>query len=167
MMLLSKEIEEVSAKIGRSCGDCTLCCTLLAVDALSKPARVPCQHECKPSPPVRTPTGERVKIGGCGIYKDRPQACRDFTCAWLVNKSIPDYWYPHLSRMLIDFSVPKVGPPVMRIHVHPDSAMRWREEPFASDVAKWTRWADAKKLRLAILSGSVVELVHSEMNSSN
>jgi len=53
---------------GRECGTCTACCTVLAVAELQKPARWACDH---------------VDCASCGIYEQRPQACRDFNCAWL------------------------------------------------------------------------------------
>ena len=52
----------------RECGTCTACCTVLAVAELNKPMRWACDH---------------VTCAGCGIYEKRPQACRDFDCAWL------------------------------------------------------------------------------------
>jgi hypothetical protein len=53
---------------GRECGACTVCCTVLAEVELKKPMRCACDH---------------VERGGCGIYANRPQGCRDFHCLWL------------------------------------------------------------------------------------
>ena len=53
---------------GRECGTCTVCCTVLAIAEMNKPMRWACDH---------------VTCTGCGIYEKRPQACRDFDCAWL------------------------------------------------------------------------------------
>lgn len=52
----------------RACGDCTACCTLLAVTELSKPSRRACDH---------------VGREGCAIHADRPASCRAFHCLWL------------------------------------------------------------------------------------
>jgi hypothetical protein len=52
----------------RTCGDCTACCTVLAVDELKKPMRWACEH---------------IVCHGCRIYDTRPQGCRDFDCLWL------------------------------------------------------------------------------------
>lgn len=49
------------------CGTCTLCCTLLTVKDIDKPAGMECEH-C---------TGD-----ACSIYDERPQGCRDFCCAY-------------------------------------------------------------------------------------
>ncbi len=56
---------------GRSCGDCTACCTVLAVHELGKPMRWACDH---------------VSCAGCRVYKIRPQSCRDFHCQWLLGE---------------------------------------------------------------------------------
>ena len=55
----------------RSCGDCTLCCTVLRVDALRKLGGVACAA---------------VSARGCTIYERRPQICRGYRCLWLQGK---------------------------------------------------------------------------------
>lgn len=55
----------------RRCGDCSACCTPLAIIELRKPARVPCPHLV---------LGE--ERGGCGIYDQRPASCASYVCAW-------------------------------------------------------------------------------------
>ena len=92
------------------CGECTLCCTLCAVEDIKKPAGVECVN-CSDK---------------CDIYEDRPQGCRDFNCAYLqmdkVNIALrpdncgvvfekmtdtkvlgmlgPDREYPHAKRQI-------------------------------------------------------------------
>ena len=62
----------------RSCGDCTACCTLAAVEELGKPEFSRCSN-----------LGDR-----CDIYDDRPQSCRDWGCMWyhgyLEDRDRPD-----------------------------------------------------------------------------
>ena len=65
---------------GRTCGECTACCTSLGVEELSKPLWQRCEHVCE---------------AGCAIYPDRPRSCHDFTCLWLhgffgLDKHRPD-----------------------------------------------------------------------------
>ena len=60
------------AGAGRDCGACSLCCTLLRVDELSKRGGVDCLHQ-RPE-------------GGCGIYAERPGICRAYRCAWLQGR---------------------------------------------------------------------------------
>jgi Fe-S-cluster containining protein len=55
----------------RKCGACTFCCTAAGINDLQKPPAVRCSH--------------LVRGGRCGIYAERPGACREFTCAWLMG----------------------------------------------------------------------------------
>jgi hypothetical protein len=53
----------------RVCGGCTLCCKVIPVEELGKPAGKRCQH---------------VRSGkGCSIYASRPWSCREWSCLWL------------------------------------------------------------------------------------
>jgi hypothetical protein len=69
----------MAAAIGKSCGDCTLCCAVLEIEELKKPAGPKC-GDC----------GE----AGCRIYADRPQVCRDFECEWLMSRQLPANFRP-------------------------------------------------------------------------
>jgi hypothetical protein len=53
--------------LNRSCGSCTLCCKLLPVKGVDKPAHTRCQHQFS---------------GGCRIYSTKPQECSDWSCVW-------------------------------------------------------------------------------------
>ena len=84
----------------RSCGTCTLCCEILKIrrGPVKKPAYVPCVH---------------CKIGsGCTIHESRPDVCRDFSCAYLLNidpedrppaevSFVPKYRETFLGKLLI------------------------------------------------------------------
>jgi hypothetical protein len=74
----------------RSCGDCTLCCKVMAIEELAKPASFWCPH-CKPG-------------RGCLIYPDRPAECRSFSCLWLVNDQLDLRWKPNKSRLVLTTS---------------------------------------------------------------
>jgi hypothetical protein len=51
--------------------ECTLCCRLMDVDELDKPADKWCEH---------------CQVGtGCRIYEDRPKTCRGWSCQWLAR----------------------------------------------------------------------------------
>ena len=56
----------------RTCGDCTLCCQVLDIPELTKPAGRLCVHA----------------NAGCNIYPDRPEPCRTFTCGWLATPAL-------------------------------------------------------------------------------
>ena len=53
----------------RACGPCSLCCTVLRVDALQKLGGVDCVHQ--------------RAAGGCAIHPRRPDVCRAYRCLWL------------------------------------------------------------------------------------
>ncbi len=52
----------------RDCGGCNICCTVMRVAALDKPAGVRCAHQTDQ---------------GCGIYQSRPDPCRAWFCMWV------------------------------------------------------------------------------------
>jgi hypothetical protein len=53
----------------RECGTCTLCCKLLPVLELKKPANALCVHQ--------------TLRKGCSIYAKRPLSCTVWRCKWL------------------------------------------------------------------------------------
>jgi len=69
----------------RTCGDCTLCCTLTYVSELNKPERVTCEHCDK----------------GCRIYDGRPVACASYQCAWLAGE-MSDAMRPDKSHVMVE-----------------------------------------------------------------
>lgn len=82
---------------GRSCGECDQCCTIMAIkDTLNKPNYTPCQHLN-----VLNPEGH------CGIYEDRPAACKGFKCLWLSGDFGRDIDRPDkLGLMAVAFEAP-------------------------------------------------------------
>jgi hypothetical protein len=59
----------------RTCGDCTLCCTVLGVDELQKPPGTSCQHLLQIGQVGEAPQG-------CSIYGQHPESCRAYACLW-------------------------------------------------------------------------------------
>jgi len=72
----------------RECGECTLCCRLLPVPQLDKPAGARCPHQRHSC--------------GCAIYADRPNSCRLWVCRWLINDDTGDLRRPDRSHYVID-----------------------------------------------------------------
>ena len=70
----------MTAALGKSCGDCTMCCSALEIEEFHKPAGPACAH-CAPG-------------GGCAIYATRPKLCRDFECEWLTSRTLPRQFRP-------------------------------------------------------------------------
>jgi len=89
----------------RTCGECTLCCKLSAIQDLPKPAWSLCQF---------------CKNNSCAVYSTRPKSCRDFTCSWLVDQNIPDNLRPDKIHMYATSG----GEHIVNIRVdndHPDA----------------------------------------------
>ena len=70
---------------GRTCGECTACCRVPAIEVLAKPAGVLCRHN----------TGE-----ACGIYQDRPEPCVRWYCLWRKIGALPDALRPDRSGVM-------------------------------------------------------------------
>jgi hypothetical protein len=93
-----KMVEDADGKVtitfdnvgtGRQCGDCNLCCKLLPIPPLHKPAGVRCQHS---------------RHKGCTIYKDRPMACRTWSCRWLADPLTKRMPRPDRCHYVIDMT---------------------------------------------------------------
>jgi hypothetical protein len=71
----------------RKCGSCTLCCKLVPVPELEKPAGQRCEHQ---------------RSTGCRIYPRRPGSCRFWNCRWLANADAADLSRPDRAHYVID-----------------------------------------------------------------
>jgi hypothetical protein len=102
----------------RQCGSCSQCCKVMQVPGI-KPDHAWCPHV-------------RDNKHGCKIYKDRPQPCMDFRCAWLMDETFKDYWQPNKCKIVIDV---KLEPQrIVLFVVDPDYPLRWRDEPWFSEI---------------------------------
>jgi hypothetical protein len=75
----------------RQCGDCQLCCKLLPVKSLDKPAGQRCQHQSH--------------ARGCKVYARLARVspeCRLWNCRWLVEDDTADLRRPDRSHYVID-----------------------------------------------------------------
>jgi hypothetical protein len=97
-----------------------MCCKLVAVHELAKPAQEWCGN---------------CEIGvGCNIYEQRPGDCRTFYCGWLLDARISDAWRPLDCKMVVKFEPKRIV-----IHVDKDRKDQWRKEPFHSQIRAWAR----------------------------
>lgn len=72
----------------RECSGCTLCCRLLPLEELRKPANKRCSHQ---------------RFGkGCAIYKRRPASCALWSCRWLLEDDTADLKRPDRAGYVID-----------------------------------------------------------------
>jgi hypothetical protein len=104
----------------RGCDGCTLCCKVMAIRGLNKPADSWCQH-CE----IAT---------GCTIYAERPAGCRTFNCRYLLDPALGEEWKPSVSKLVI---VP--GGDRVLVHVDHEHPEAWRREPYYSIIKQWSR----------------------------
>ena len=72
----------------RACGDCQLCCKIVPVKEIGKPANQRCPHQ-------------KFKVG-CAIYAKRPHSCRMWSCAWLALEAAAPLRRPDRTHYVID-----------------------------------------------------------------
>ena len=105
----------------KHCGDCSLCCKIMAIPELNKPKDSWCDHV--------------IRKRGCGIYESRPHSCRAFKCLWLQDPRLPPEWKPDKSKFVM------VGDSRTELVVHVDSSSpgAWRGEPYLSGLRAMAR----------------------------
>ena len=111
---------------GRSCGSCTLCCKVLGIVELAKPADKWCPH---------------CDIGkACRIYDTRPPSCRTFHCLWLADDRIGDHWKPDRSKIVIR---PGWNGNSLEVRCDPGHPGAWRKEPYHAELMQMVMTARA------------------------
>lgn len=83
-MTLAEQRKEVKERFGRpmaegrTCGRCSVCCTVWGVPEIGKGKREVCRYN--------------TRGGHCGIYAERPERCRGYECLWRLG------WEDHADR---------------------------------------------------------------------
>ena len=110
-----------------------MCCKVMAIDALEKPAGVWC-GDCTPGK-------------GCGVYDSRPSACRVFRCAWLADPTMAVEYRPDKTKVVMEFDGKRLV-----AHCDPDAPTAWRREPVFSGLkALATRhWRTERQVVVAL-----------------
>ena len=132
----------------RICGQCSLCCKIMSVP------EVKADHSwCPHAAPGK----------GCGIYPQRPAPCRKFHCEWLRDAAFGEHWYPARAKIVVSS---KDNPPLIMFIVDPAYPMRWREEPWFSDIKRiaanghrgnaWTTVVVIKDQQIPIVRGAAL-----------
>jgi Fe-S-cluster containining protein len=98
---------------GRSCGSCGLCCKVMPVQALNKPAGQWCVHA--------------VPGSGCAVHADRPSACRSFFCAWRLDPNLGPEWKPEASRFVLSADPARRA---LMVTVDPGMPLAWKRAPY-------------------------------------
>jgi Fe-S-cluster containining protein len=105
---------------GRSCGSCSLCCKVLPVRELDKPAGRWCIHA--------------VPGSGCAAHAVRPSACRQFFCAWRLDSNLGPEWQPEVCRFVLALDPARQALMVM---VDPGRPLAWKREPYYSRLKQF------------------------------
>jgi hypothetical protein len=128
---------------GRECGDCTLCCKVMAIEELAKPVNAWCPH-CKPG-------------RGCLIYASRPVECRSFACVWLVNDLLEEHWKPSRSKLVLTTS--EDG---LEVRCDPGFPDAWHKQPFRSELREWAISGEPLDMTVVVIVGQRMILVTPE-----
>lgn len=142
----------------RKCNECTLCCRLLPVLEVQKPANTTCRHQCSK---------------GCRVYRtDKwPLSCGLWSCRWLTDESLP-LQRPDRTHYVID-PIPDFieinGAPVGVVQIWVDPRFpKAHQDP---QLREWlvSRFRDFKNQQLALIrfdSYKAIVLFPPESNSS-
>jgi hypothetical protein len=104
----------------RECGTCSLCCKVIGIAALDKPAGKWCPHFAKGV--------------GCSVYADAPAECRHFQCYWLRGTLKGDEWKPDRCKMVVWANKPDR----IIIDVENEFPNAWRREPYYRQIKAWS-----------------------------
>jgi hypothetical protein len=126
----------------RTCGSCTLCCKVMQVDALGKPAGKWCPH-CAPG-------------RGCKIYETRPQECRTFNCAWIMDARLGPHWKPEKCKFLL---IAKSDGSEIEVRCDSGFPTAWRVAPYYAQILQWAREVAALEGTLIVYVGRSGTLV--------
>jgi hypothetical protein len=124
----------------RTCGDCTLCCKVMAIEQLAKAISSWCPH-CRPG-------------RGCLIYANRPAECRTFSCLWLVNDQLDRYWKPSKSKLVLTTSEDGI-----EVRCDPGFPDAWRKEPFRSEIRQWAISGETHDVTVVVIVGQRMTLI--------
>jgi uncharacterized protein len=97
---------------GKACGTCSMCCKILEIEELKKPAGPYCPN-CK--------VGE-----GCGIYHSRPDVCRDYECLWKTDRTLSPQLRPDRSGTIL---MEDADSEQYQAVCDPDKPLAWRNNP--------------------------------------
>jgi hypothetical protein len=134
--------------MSKSCGECGMCCKLLAIQALDKPAGAWCGH---------------FKRGaGCGVYDERPPACRGFICLWLDSEKLDEAWRPDRAKFLM---YTEKGGQRLNVIVDPNHPGAWKREPYYRRIKAMSELAlDGRELVVCIGDRRIVVFPHEDVD---
>jgi hypothetical protein len=119
---------------GRSCGSCTLCCKLMFVPELNKPADVMCSYAA---------AGK-----GCTIHERRPGFCHQYFCGWRLDPNIDALWKPEISGFLLSINL-YYG--ALMVMVDPERPLAWKMQPYHGRLREWSARAFKENKRIVAM----------------
>lgn len=102
----------------KSCGDCGLCCKLMGVAELDKPAGKWCAHF--------------RRARGCDAYDVRPASCRAFNCTWLLAEGLGEDWKPSVCGFLMHADAGR-----LIVECDPARPHAWRAPRHRAGLERW------------------------------
>lgn len=114
----------------RQCGDCSLCCTVMAVGEINKPENVKCS--------------KLTTMGRCSIYSTKPASCTSYQCLWLAG-AMPEELKPSRSRIVADTGS---SGNIVVMHVSPYDRGAWNKPA----VKRWIE-SIADRIMVIVLCG--------------
>jgi hypothetical protein len=130
----------------RACGTCSLCCKVLNISELAKPAGQWCTH-CRPGK-------------GCGIHATRPFVCRGFYCEWMISKGLGPEWRPEQAKFaLFKTNSGTNGGRRLTAHVDPGYPAAWRRSPYYENFKAWAVQAVQKTPEMDLVDVMIGERV--------
>jgi hypothetical protein len=105
---------------GRACGSCTLCCKVVGVLEIDKPAGVWCPH-C-------------AGAKRCTIYEQRYASCRSFYCQWMIEQGLGPEWRPERAKFAL---VKTERGRHLTACVDPGFPFAWRRSPYYENLKRW------------------------------
>lgn len=127
----------------KSCGECALCCKVMAIETLAKPAGAWCRH-CRPG-------------AGCLIHPERPAECRDFGCLWLLDERLGPQWKPSKSKLVLTISEDGI-----EIRCDPGFPDAWRKVPYHSQIRQWAASGETHDVTVLVIVGERMILLTAE-----
>ena len=114
----------------RVCGEYSLCCTVLRVDALRKLGGIDCLHQDIDGP-------------GCSIHAKRPRICRAYRCAWLKG-SFGEADRPDRIGAVLDFVSSGA---TVQLEIHESEPGSFDRQPRLQEIAEGARASMPVRIR--------------------
>lgn len=127
----------------RECGNCSLCCKVMAIEELAKRAGSWCSR-CSPGQ-------------GCRTYQDRPRECQDFSCLWLIDPRFGEHWKPNRSKIVLTTSADG-----LEVRCDPGFPDAWHKEPFRTEICNLARAGEAHEVSVLVIVGERMTLITPE-----